>query len=196
MLVAAAVLFYVSYWLISKVDAVAWQRFVKEKIERAAASGSALALASVAFLAVYREGFETVLFYKALYVTGGGGGAAPITVGLVSGGVVLVALYVGIEKFGIRIPLRPFFAVTGATLYFMAFVFAGAGVKELQEGAIVRTTLIPGGPRSEFFGIYPTVESLALQGLIVLSLLVAVIWTVSARRRRAEAAPAEVLETR
>ncbi len=186
MLLAAAVLFYVSYWLISKVDAAAWQRFVKEKIERAAASGSGLALASVAFLAVYREGFETVLFYKALYATGGAGGAAGITAGLAAGAVVLVAVYVGIEKFGIRIPLRPFFAVTGATLYFMAFVFAGAGVKEMQEGALIRTTLVSWAPRSEFFGIYPTVESLALQGLIVLCLVAAVVWTVWSRRRRDE----------
>jgi len=183
MLVAAAVLFYVSYWLFSKVDARIWQRFVKEKIERAAVSGSAFALASVAFLAVYREGFETVLFYKALYVTGGGGGAAPITFGLAAGAVVLVAVYVGIERFGIRIPLRPFFAVTGATLYFMAFVFAGDGVKELQEGAIVPTTLIPGAPRWEFFGIYPTVESLALQGLVFLGLVIAVVWWLRQRRR-------------
>ncbi len=184
MLVAAAVLFYVSYWLFSKVDAKVWQRFVKEKIEAAAASGSGLALASVAVLAVYREGFETVLFYKALYVTGGGGGAAPITAGFAAGAVVLVALYIGIERFGVRIPLRPFFAVTGATLYFMAFVFAGAGVNELQEGALVPTTLVPGAPRWEFFGIYPTVQSLALQGLIVLGLVVALIWWVRGRRRR------------
>jgi len=186
MLVAAAVLFYVSYWLFSKVDAKVWQRFVKEKIERAAASGSGLALASVAFLAVYREGFETVLFYKALYVTGGAAGAAPITVGLAAGAVVLVFVYAGIEMFGLRIPIRPFFAVTGATLYFMAFVFAGAGVKELQEGGYVRTTLVPGAPRWEFFGIYPTVESLALQGLIVLGLVIAVVWWMR-RDRKVEA---------
>jgi high-affinity iron transporter len=197
MLVAAAVLVYVSYWLFSKVDAQVWQRFVREKIERAAASGSGLALASVAFLAVYREGFETVLFYKALYVTGGAGGAAPITAGLAAGAVVLVALYVGIEKFGIRIPLRPFFAVTGATLYFMAFVFAGAGVKELQEGAIVPTTLIPGAPRWEFFGIYPTVESLALQLLVFLGLVIAIVWWLKQRRRRDDGASAtELPETR
>jgi len=183
MLAAAAVLFYVSYWLISKVDATAWQRFVQHKIERAAASGSVVALGSVAFLAVYREGFETVLFYKALYVTGGGAGTALITLGLAAGGLVLIGAYVGIEKFGIRIPLRPFFAVTGATLYFLAFVFAGAGVKELQEGTVLPATLVRGAPRSEFFGVYPTVESLALQGLIVASLIVAVIWTFAARRR-------------
>jgi len=192
MLVAAAVLVYVSYWLFSKVDARVWQRFVKEKIERAAVSGSTFALASVAFLAVYREGFETVLFYKALYVTGGAGGAAPITAGLVAGATVLVALYVGIEKFGIRIPLRPFFAVTGATLYFMAFVFAGAGVKELQEGALVPATLIPGAPRWEFFGIYPTAQSLALQGLVFAGLVIAVVWWLRQRRRGEDPVGAEV----
>jgi high-affinity iron transporter len=206
MLVAAAVLFYVSYWLVSKVEAEAWQRFVREKIERAAASGRSLALASVAFLAVYREGFETVLFYKALYVSGGAGGAAPITLGLATGGVVLLAVYIGIEKFGIRIPLRPFFAVTGATLFFMAFVFAGTGVKELQEGALLPSTLVPGAPRSEFFGIYPTVQSLAVQGLIVVSLIVAAVWWVARSRRprvaetgapdRAGAATKSPLETR
>jgi len=184
MLAAAAMLFYVSYWLVSKVDAAAWQRFVHLKIERAAASGSVVALASVAFLAVYREGFETVLFYKALYVTGGATGTAIITLGLAAGSVVLVGAYVGIEKFGIRIPLRPFFAVTGATLYFLAFVFAGTGVKELQEGAVLPATLVRGAPRSEFLGVYPTVESLVLQGLIVVSLIVAVVWTFAARRRR------------
>jgi high-affinity iron transporter len=110
---------------------------------------------------------------------------------------VLVALYVGIEKFGIRIPLRPFFAVTGATLYFMAFVFAGAGVKELQEGAIVPTTLIPGAPRWEFFGIYPTVESLALQLLVFLGLVIAIVWWLKQRRRRDDGASAtELPETR
>ncbi len=197
MLVAAGVLFYVSYWLISKVDAQAWNRFVKEKIERAAAAGSGLALGAVAFLAVYREGFETVLFYKALYVTGGGGGAPAITAGFAAGLVVLLVAYVGIEKFGIRIPLRPFFAVTGATLYFLAFVFAGAGVKELQEGAVVPTTLVPGAPRSEFFGIYPTVQSLAVQGVILLCLVVAVVWVVLARRRRtARVAEPRLVETR
>jgi len=185
MLVACAVLFYVSYWLISKVEVAAWQRFLREKVERAAASGSGLALATVAFLAVYREGFETVLFYKALYVSGGAGAAAPVTLGLAAGAVALVAAYVGIEKFGIRIPLRPFFAVTGATLLFMAFVFAGTGVKELQEGAYLPSTLVPGAPRSEFFGIYPTVQTLAVQGLIALSVVVAGVWWLARRRRNA-----------
>jgi len=191
MLAAAVVLFYVSYWLISKVEVAVWQRFLRDKVERAAASGSGLALAAVAFLAVYREGFETVLFYKALYVSGGAAGAAPITLGLVLGGVALVAAYVSIEKFGVRIPLRPFFAVTGATLLLMAFVFAGTGVKELQEGGYVPSTLVPGAPRSDFFGIYPTVQTLVVQGLIVASVLAAGVWWLARRRESRAPAAAE-----
>jgi high-affinity iron transporter len=105
-----------------------------------------------------------------------------------------VAIYVGIERFGIRIPLRPFFAVTGATLYLMAFVFAGTGIKELQEGALIPTTLVRGAPRSDFLGLYPTVESLAVQGLLVAGVIVAIAWTLvrrrAARLARAASGPA------
>jgi len=184
MLLAAGMLFYASYWLISKIEIVAWTKFVKGQIQKAAESGSALALASVAFLAVYREGFETVLFYKALYVSGTSGGAAPITFGLLAGLLVLVGVYVGIEAFGLKVPMRPFFAVTGATLAFMAFVFAGDGVKELQEGGYVASSLVARGPRNEFLGIYPTWESLAVQGLILAAILFALVWTFGIRRAR------------
>jgi len=187
MLAAAVMLFYVSYWLISKVEVAAWTRFVRDQIQKAVDSGSGLGLAAVAFLAVYREGFETVLFYKALYVTGGSGGAAPITVGIAAGLVALVVLFIGIERFGLRIPMRPFFAATGATLAFMAFVFAGDGVKELQEGGYLPSTLIQWAPRADFFGIYPTVESLAVQSVILVAILAGLFWTFVVLPRRAAA---------
>ena len=82
MVVATVVLFYVSYWLLSKMEVVKWNHFVKSKVQDALDSGSALALASAAFLAVYREGFETVLFYKALFVAGTAGGAMPVVAGI------------------------------------------------------------------------------------------------------------------
>jgi high-affinity iron transporter len=189
MVVASLLLFYVSYWLISKVEIAAWTRFVKGQIQKAVDSGSGLGLAGVAFLAVYREGFETVLFYKALYVTGGSAGAAPITVGIVAGLVALVALFIGIERFGLKIPMRPFFAATGATLAFMAFVFAGDGVKELQEGGYIPTTLVSWAPRADFFGIYPTVESLAVQSVILAAILAALVWTFLILPRRTAADP-------
>jgi len=185
MVVAAGLLFYASFWLLSKVELAAWTRFVRERIQRAVEQGSGLALAGVAFLAVYREGFETVLFYKALFVTGGGAGAAPIVAGLVLALLLLVAVYVGIERFGLRVPMRPFFAVTGATLAYMAFVFAGKGVKELQEGGYVATTFVRGLGRHDVIGVYPTWESLGLQGIILAAILGALVWAFLVRPRLA-----------
>ena len=184
MLVACATLFYVSYWLLSKLEVVKWNRFVKSKIERALTRGSALALASVAFLAVYREGFETVLFYKALAVSGGPGDWAPIAGGIAAGAVLLGVVYVAINRFGVRLPLKPLFGVTGALLYYMAFVFAGKGIAELQESGALSLTPLAWAPRLPAMGIYPTVESLAVQAVLVLLALIALAWIFLVEPRR------------
>jgi high-affinity iron transporter len=183
MLVATAVLFYVSYWLLSKMEVAKWNRFVKGRVQDAVSSGSALALASVAFLAVYREGFETVLFYKALFLAGAGT-ALPVFVGMAVGGVILGLVYFAINRYGVKIPLKPFFGITSAFLYYMAFVFAGKGVAELQEGALIGTTVLPWAPRIPALGIYPTAESLTLQGVLLLFLLIGLLWTFVIEPRR------------
>ena len=187
MLVATVVLFYVSYWLLSKMEVVKWNHFVKSKVQDALSSGSALALASAAFLAVYREGFETVLFYKALFLSGSGGGAMPVVGGILVGSVVLLAIYVAIHRFGVRLPLKPFFAVTSAFLYYMAFVFAGKGIAELQEGDLLPSTFASWAPRIPALGVYPTSQSLAVQGLLLILLLLALAWTFVIEPRRAPA---------
>ncbi len=189
MLVATGVLFYVSYWLLSKMEVTKWTHFVKSRVHQAVTGGSSLALASAAFLAVYREGFETVLFYKALFISAGPGVAlAPIGGGMLVGVAILVAVYLAMSRFGVRLPLRPFFAFTSAFLYYMAFVFAGAGVVELQEGGIIPMTPVPWAPRIPLLGIHPTVESLAAQLALVALALVALIWTFVIEPRRAVAA--------
>jgi hypothetical protein len=83
--------------------------------------------------------------------------------------------------------------VTSGFLYYMAFVFGGKGVAELQEGGLVPTTIIPGGPRFPALGIYPTVETLLVQGILLVLLLIALVWTflVEPRRRRTKALPPE-----
>jgi high-affinity iron transporter len=200
MAVAAVMLFYVSYWLLTKVEVARWNAFVKSKVQDAVTSGSALALAAVAFLAVYREGFETVLFYKALMVSGGTGGLLPILIGMVVGSLLLAVVYVAINRFGVRLPLKPFFTVTSAFLYYMAFVFAGKAVAELQESGLLDTTFISGAPRIPAMGIYPTVESLVAQGLLLVMAALALVWIFgisprlrpSARPAAAPAAPATI----
>ena len=198
MLVATATLFYVSYWLISKLEVATWKSYVRGKMESALSGGSAFALASVAFLAVYREGFETVLFYKALAVSGGPGDWAPISIGILAGGAVLGVVYILINRFGIRLPLKPLFGVTSALLYYMAVVFAGKGIAELQESGAVPLTPVAGAPRIPALGVYPTLESLALQGLLILLAIVAICWVfvLEPARRRKSQPPAEAQRVR
>jgi high-affinity iron transporter len=189
MVLATAVLFYVSYWLLSKMEVVKWTHFVKSKVHDAVTGGSALALATAAFLAVYREGFETILFYKALIISAGpSAGLVPIVGGMLLGGVLLLGVYLGMSRFGVRLPLKPFFAVTSLFLYYMAFVFAGAGIAELQEGGILPLTPVTWAPRMPALGIHPTVETLGVQAALVALALVALIWTFVIEPRRTLAA--------
>jgi len=186
MLIATGVLFYVSYWLFSKIEAAKWNAFVKGRMTDALSRGSSFALASVAFLAVYREGFETILFYKALLTSAGGstgsGGTTAVLAGVLAASLALVVVYIAINRFGVRIPMRPFFAVTSTMLYYMAFVFAGKGIADLQEAGVVPMTVLEWAPRAPFLGVYPTLESLALQGLLVVLLLFALAWLERDRR--------------
>jgi FTR1 family protein len=170
LLVAVAVLFSVSYWLISRVEAAKWQQFIREKVANALEHGGGKALAFVAFLAVYREGAETALFYQALFDEGPRV-ALPITIGIVLGFAALAIIFTLFYRYGVRIPLRPFFGVTSVLLYYMAFVFVGKGVRELQEGNAMPITLIPGFPHVEALGLYPTWQTLLAQ-LLLLALFV------------------------
>jgi high-affinity iron transporter len=181
MLVAVLVLFSVSYWLISKVEAAKWQAFIREKVTSALEQGGGKALAFVAFLAVYREGAEVALFYQALF----GEGAhvvVPLLLGILVGFAALAVIFTLFYKYGVRIPLRPFFAATSALLYYMAFMFMGLGIHELQEVNVLPATLIHGLRPIEAMGFYPTVESIAAQGLLIVLFIVALVKTFWPKR--------------
>ena len=167
MLLAAVVLFFVSYWLISKVESARWQQFIQSQVSRAMEKGGGSALALVAFLAVFREGAETVLFYQAMILDAPGSGAQ-LAAGFVAGVAVLALIFAAFYKFGVRIPMRPFFAVTSILLYYMAFVFTGKGIHELQEGHVISETALA-IPKIGFLGIYPTVETTLAQ-IVLLAL--------------------------
>lgn len=174
MLLASVVLFFVSYWLISKAEAEKWQRYIQGKVKSAISRGSALALAGAAFLAVFREGIETVLFYQAL-LAGAGSNTAPAVAGFGVGCVALAIVYVLFQRFGKRMPMRQFFLVTGALLYYLSFVFAGRGVAALQQIGWLSTTPVPGLPVIDLLGFHPTVETLIAQGILLGCLVYALI---------------------
>jgi high-affinity iron transporter len=186
MLLASVVLFWVSYWIISKAEAERWQRYIQGKVQHAIARGSVTGLAAAAFLAVYREGFETVLFYQALAADVPAGDVM-LPAGFVAGTVVLAVVYVLFRRLGSRLPVRQFFVATGAFLYLMAFVFAGKGVAELQEAAVVSFTPVAWMPHVPALGIFPSRETLAAQGVLLLALAYAA-WVTWGRRPRVEPA--------
>ncbi|HEV7735197.1 MAG TPA: c-type cytochrome, partial [Candidatus Binatia bacterium] len=193
LLLAAGVLFWVSYWLISKSEADRWQRYIQGKVKQAIASGSGTALAAAAFLAVYREGFETVLFYQAL-LAGAPSGDVMVATGFVVGLGLLGLVHLGLKQVGIKIPMAQFFLVTGGLLYFMAFIFAGKGVFELQEAGVVALTPVTWGPRMPALGIYPSVETLLAQGVLVLLLVYGTAVTLRRRRLAAGTASSSVVD--
>lgn len=183
MLLAAAVLFYVSYWLLSKLQVQRWMAYLRRKVGRAE---NLWAIGAVAFLAVFREGVETVLFYEAL---AGIGRPVPIWGGLVAGALVLTALGIAVFRFGLKLPIRPLFAATGGLLYIMAMIFVGQGVHELQEAGWLSESGLAAAPRVPALGIYPTVETLVAQAVLLSLAIAAALVLTSRARRSAEAAP-------
>ena len=187
MLVAAGVLFYVSYWLISKSEAARWQAWIHGQINRAISRGSLFALGFAAFLAVYREGAETVLFYQALAGQSRGQAMALVT-GIGAAALALVALFWLMRNASQRLPIGIFFAATAGLLYYLALNFAGNGVLELQAAGWVGITPVDWLPRLPWLGLHPTLETFGAQLLLLAPLPFALAWWLRQRSRLMAAA--------
>jgi len=170
-LLAALVLFYVSYWLVSKADVKKWKEYVRSKTQGALTRRSGLTLAFVSFLAVYREAFETMLFYQALFYQTGSS-TPHVIYGLVAGVAVVFGIAFLMYKFTLRIPLKYFFSFASVFLYLLCFILLGKGILEFQESGIISSTSADFIPYMDTLGIYPTYETAIPQAvLIVLALL-------------------------
>ncbi len=184
MLLAAAVLIYVSYWLFSKRDAEKWQAFIHKEMNKAISRGSLFALGLVAFLAVFREGAETILFYQALIASATGELMAVWTgMGLAVLGLALIYFLVRLAS--IRLPLKYFFSFTAVLLFVMAFIFTGKGLLELQVSGWISTTSLNGWPQASWLGLFPTLETLFGQLLVLV--LVPLGWLYVRRSRKTSA---------
>lgn len=184
-LLAAVVLLYVGLWLHGKTHARRWQEFVQERIQRALHGRALWVLAGISFLAVYREVFETVLFYQALWLQIEPGAQASLWTGIAAAAVLLVLLGWVIVRSSLHLPLRLFFSVNAVIMLLLAVAFAGHGVAALQGAGMLPVDPV-NFPRLDLLGIYPTTETLAAQLLLVL-VVAATLWAVR-RRERAQAA--------
>jgi high-affinity iron transporter len=174
-LFASAMLIYVGFWLHNKTHARAWQKFLKDKVGAALEKKTLWALALIAFFAVYRELFETVLFYQALWTQTTEGTRPALWSGILTAGLTLLAIGWGLFRFGIRLPLRAFFSATSILLAIMAVIFAGQGVASLQEAGIVEASPV-NFVSLPMLGVLPTSETLMTQvaviGILILYYLI------------------------
>jgi high-affinity iron transporter len=188
---AAATLFYVSSWLTSKGQSDRWMKFINHKVESAEQSKlPGIALALTAFLAVMREGAETIVFFQALT----NGATETVERHAVAAGIVVAALalaiaFVVLKRAADRIPIGIFFHATSALLYLMAVVFIGQGIASLQEASIVSATFVDHVPTIPMLGLFPTVQSLGAQAILLVMAAAAVFVP-----RRSTAQPVEVME--
>ena len=180
MLIAVGLLFYVGFWLLSNAGAKKWNDYIKSHVSDSISSGSTTTLWWTVFLAVFREGAETVLFYQALiFGAKDSAGYSMIAAGFVIGLVVLLVVYFLFKIFAVKIPIKPFFIFTSAIIFYMSIVFVGKGVGELVEGKIFIPTIINGLSfpdwMRDWLGLQPYYESLVPQIIMVLALVIGIV---------------------
>lgn len=195
-LIAVVVLYWVSNWMISKSESEAWSSYIKSKVEKSSRSGSVFALAFTAFLAVFREGAEVILFFQPMLATGN---INMVWGGFFVGCAALVGVWLAIRFLSIKIPLKPFFIATSILMFVMAISFLGAGIKELIEGDVITATMpawlswIPMGSEGiasvlDILGIYPILETFVPQLILLGVTIIIFIWHLRRNKRLRESA--------
>jgi high-affinity iron transporter len=180
-LIAAGMLLYVGFWMHRHAHAARWKTFIETQVQAALSGRTRWALASIAFLAVYREAFETVLFYQALWIEAGPSGHFAVAGGFAAAAVGLVLLAWLILKVGLSLPVGWFFGVGSVLMAALAVVLAGKGIAALQQAG-----RLPVGaldlPTIPSLGVYPTWQGVLTQLALVVLILAA--FTYSRRRPR------------
>lgn len=166
-LLAAALMFYVSGWLMVKQDPRGWQGYLTQKADTALAQDTGIAVVLLAFFAVFREGAETILFLTALASTEGGWNAGLIG-GIIAALAGLVVISYFLNRIARKIPLRPLFIITSGFLFLMAVKFIGDAIQEFQEQNLIPYTAVQDYPILGWLGLNPTIESLSTQLVIIL----------------------------
>ena len=184
-LLAALILLSVGIWMHGKAQADEWRRYIREKMQGALSRGSAWFLFGLAFLVVYREVFETILFYAALWTPDNG---ATVLAGALSAIALLAIIAWVMLRYSRTLPIGEFFKYSAILIAVLAVVLAGKGIGALQEAGMIPITPLSGVPRITLLGLFPTLEAVAAQLLMLAALIVGF---RSAARRPPQPLPAE-----
>lgn len=162
----------VGIWMHGKSNAEAWQAHIRDKLDRALSRRSAWLLFGLVFVVVYREVFETILFYAALWSQGVG---ASLLAGAIAATALLFFVAWSMLRYSRNLPIIKFFAWSSALMAVLAVVLAGKGVAALQEAGLLDIALLAALPRVDMLGVYPTAQGLLVQ-LLALAVLLVGFW--------------------
>lgn len=176
-ILAALVLFYVGFWMHSKAQAGQWQAYIKNHIQKHLSQGTLWGLAGLSFISVYREVFETVLFYQSLLTQAAPQQGISIGAGFFTAVATLAVLAYLIIRFSVSLPLGRFFALSTYLMLLLSFVLAGKGVMALQEAALVSRRPFPMAINLDWLGVHATWEGLVIQALILTAPLVVLLYS-------------------
>ena len=168
-ILAALILVSVGIWMHGKSHADTWQRYIRERMSRAIGKGSAWFLFGLAFLVVYREVFETILFYAAMWTEGSKGA---VVAGAAVGAAALAAIAWAMMRYSLRLPIGEFFRYSSILIAVLAVILAGKGIAAIQEAGLLGITPIDGVPQIDVVGLHPSVQVVGAQLLVLASLLV------------------------
>ncbi|PJM77699.1 FTR1 family iron permease [Bifidobacterium felsineum] len=199
-LIAMGMLLWTSNWMLNKSSVEAWNRYIKNKTEAAVKSvssqveagekvafGTIVSLAMLSFLAVFREGAETVIFYQSIYSMSQD--SQGMWTGGIAAAVVLVIIFLIIRFTSVKIPIGPFFLVTSILMSVLVVVFAGGGVHALIEGDALPANYLQGVPTNDWLGFYPYVECIVAQVLAAIAVIALfVVGFIKQRKLKASAA--------
>lgn len=186
-ILAVAVLLYVGFWLHRYSEMKKWRMFLESKLKHGLNTGSYLALALVAFMAVFREAFEVVLFLRAIWIDLDSSGQSVAGMGILSSiGLLIVLSYFAIKE-SKKLPLGMLFKLCSWTMMALAFVLMGKGLHSLQEAGLVGVTTFPVSLRLDLLGVYPSFQTLIAQLALILLFLGLFLWEQSKKKELAKA---------
>ena len=192
-LIAMLMLLWTSNWMLNKSSVEAWNRYIRTKTETAVANaqsrveagegvslGMVVSLAMLSFLAVFREGAETVIFYESIYSMSQD--SQGMWIGGIAAAVVLLVIFLVLRFTSVKIPIGPFFLVTSILMAVLVVIFAGGGIHALIEGDLIDGHYLSSVPTNDWIGLYPYVECLAAQAIAAIA--VVTLFAVGFARKR------------
>ena len=201
-LIATLMLLWTSNWMLNKSSVEAWNNYIRNKTEAAVAgaqskveSGQGLGLGMIAslamlsFLAVFREGAETVIFYESIYSMSQD--AHGMWVGGLAAAAVLIVIFLVLRFTSVKIPIGPFFLVTSIVMAVLVVIFAGGGIHALIEGDLIEGTYLSSVPTNDWIGLYPYVETITAQVIAAIAVVVLFVVGSIKKHRMKLAAQAE-----